>query len=160
MQALLPAATDSSEDFMQYVPTRRADLVGTLFNEVFNDFFTRPGTIVTRSNQAVARARLDVIEKGDKYQIVVDLPGVKKEDIQVQVEGAQVTITAETKTETEKKDGERVLYSERSATSYGRSFELPVEVTEEGAEARFDNGVLTLTLPKRQAVLAKRITVN
>ena len=42
----------------------------------------------------------------------------------------------------------------------GRSFELPVEVTEEGAEARFDNGVLTLTLPKRQAVLANRITVN
>ena len=145
---------------MQYVPTRRADLVGTLFDEFFNDFFARPGSVANRGNQAVTRARLDVIEKGDKYQIAVDLPGVKKEDIQVQVEGARVTISAETKTESEQKEGERVLYSERTATSYGRSFELPVEVTEEGAEARFDNGVLTLTLPKRQAVLAKRITVN
>jgi HSP20 family protein len=160
MQARTPAATDSSEDFMQYVPTRRADLVGTLFDEFFNDFFNRPNALANRSNQAVARARLDVIEKGDKYQIVVDLPGVKKDDIQVQVEGARVTITAETKIENEQKEGERVLYSERSATSYGRSFELPVEVTEEGAEARFDNGVLALTLPKRQAVLAKRITVS
>ena len=145
---------------MQYVPTRRADLVGTLFDEFFNDFFTRPGTQANRGSQAVARAKLDVIEKGDKYEIAVDLPGVKKEDIQVQVEGARVAITAETKSVNEQKEGERVLYSERTSTSYGRSFELPVEVTEEGAEARFDNGVLTLTLPKRQAVLAKRITVN
>ena len=145
---------------MQYVPTRRADLVGTLFDDFFSDFLSRPGTVANRGNQSVTRARLDVIEKGDKYQIAVDLPGVKKEDIQVQVEGARVTVSAETKTVNEQKDGERVLYSERTATSYGRSFELPVEVTEEGAEARFDNGVLTLTLPKRQAVLAKRITVN
>ena len=146
---------------MQYVPTRRADIVGTLFDDFFNDFLSRPGTVANRGNQgAVARARLDVVEKGDKYQIAVDLPGVRKEDIQVQVEGARVTISAETKTVNEQKEGERVLYSERTATSYGRSFELPVEVTEEGAEARFDNGVLTLTLPKRQAVLAKRITVN
>ena len=146
---------------MQYVPTRRADIVGTLFDDFFNDFLSRPGTGANRGNQAaVARARLDVVEKGDKYQIAVDLPGVRKEDIQVQVEGARVTISAETKTVNEQKEGERVLYSERTATSYGRSFELPVEVTEEGAEARFDNGVLTLTLPKRQAVLAKRITVN
>ena len=145
---------------MQYVPTRRADLVGTLFDDFFSDFLSRPGNVANRGNQSVTRARLDVIEKGDKYQIAVDLPGVKKEDIQVQVEGARVTISAETKTVNEQKGGERVLYSERTATSYGRSFELPVEVTEEGAEARFDNGVLTLTLPKRQAVLAKRITVN
>jgi HSP20 family protein len=145
---------------MQYVPTRRADIVGTLFDDFFNDFLSRPAAVGNRGNQAVTRARLDVIEKGDQYQIAVDLPGVKKEDIQVQVEGARVTISAETKTASEQKDGERVLYSERTATSYGRSFELPVEVTEEGAEARFDNGVLTLTLPKRQAVLAKRITVN
>ena len=47
---------------MQYVPTRRADLVGTLFDEFFNDFFARPGTVANRGNQAVTRARLDVIE--------------------------------------------------------------------------------------------------
>jgi HSP20 family protein len=146
---------------MQYVvPTRRADLVGTLFDEFFNDFFVRPGAVLNGRSQPVTRAKLDVIDKGDKYQIAVDMPGVRKEDIQVQVEGARVNISAETRTENERKDGERVLYSERIATSYGRSFELPVEVTEEGAEARFENGVLWLTLPKRQAVLAKRITVN
>ena len=58
------------------------------------------------------------------------------------------------------KDGERVLYSERSVTSYGRSFELPVEVTEDGADASLENGVLTLVLPKRATVAGKRLTVR
>jgi HSP20 family protein len=101
-----------------------------------------------------------VIDRNDRYDVLVDLPGVKKEDIQVTIEGNRVAIAAETKSEKEVKEGERLIHSERYAASYARSFELPAEVTEEGAEARFENGVLRLTLPKRATVTSKRLTVR
>jgi HSP20 family protein len=71
-----------------------------------------------------------------------------------------VTITADSKTEKEVKNGERVLHTERFATSYARSFELPVEVTQDGADAAFENGVLRLTLPKRTQTVSKPLTVR
>ena len=103
---------------------------------------------------------MDVIDKGDKFEIKVDLPGVNKDDINVTVEGARVTLQAESRKEKETKNGERVLHSERTVTSYARSFELPAEVTENGADASFENGVLTLTLPKRATVTSKRLAVR
>jgi HSP20 family protein len=134
-----------------------------LFDELFSDFFNRAGyPVAARGAElpSVTRARMDVLDRGDKYEIVVDLPGVKKDNISVTVEGPRVAIAAEAKTERETKDGERVLHSERYATSYARSFELPAEVTEEGADARFEDGVLTLALPKRAAVMSKRLTIR
>jgi len=71
-----------------------------------------------------------------------------------------VSITAESKGEKEVKEGERVLHSERYTASYARSFELPAEVTEKGADARFENGVLTLTLPKREPIATKRLAIH
>jgi HSP20 family protein len=141
----------------------RREPFGSLFDEFFSDFLTRPGWFVparTAELPASVRARMDVIDKGDKYTVAVELPGVRKEDIQVSVDGARVAITAENKSEREVKNGAKVLHTERFATSYGRSFELPVEVTEEGADATFENGVLHLTLPKRTQVAAKRLTVR
>ena len=101
-----------------------------------------------------------MVDKGDKYAVSVDLPGVRKEDIQVSIDGPRVSITAENKAEREVKNGEKLLHTERFATSYARSFELPVEVTEEGADAAFENGVLRLTLPKRAQVMSKRLAVR
>jgi HSP20 family protein len=103
---------------------------------------------------------MDVVDKGDSFEIKVDMPGVRKEDINVAVEGSRVSITGEAKGETEEKEGEKVLHSERYAASYSRTFELPAEVTESGAEAHFENGVLTLTLPKRAPVASKRLPIN
>lgn len=140
----------------------RREPLGSLFDEFFNDVFARAGVPAARTAElpSAVRARMDVIDKGDKYEVVVDLPGVKKEDIQVTIEGARVAIAAETKSERETKNGERVLHSERFAASYARSFELPAEVTEDGAEASFENGVLRLTLPKRAVVTSKRLTIR
>lgn len=146
----------------------RRDAFPTLFDEFFNDFFQRAAGAApaARSNElpAAVRARMDVIDRGDRYEVLVDLPGVKKEDINVTVEGARVSITAETKTqratEQDGKDGARVLHSERFAASYARSFELPAEVTEDGSEAAFEDGVLKLGLPKRATVTSKRLTVR
>ena len=139
----------------------RREPVGSLFDEFFSDFFNRSGwSVPAVALPTAVRARADVIDKGDKYGVTVDLPGVRKEDIQVSIDGARVAITAENKNEREVKDGAKVLHTERYATSYARSFELPVEVSEEGADATFENGVLHLTLPKRAQAAAKRLTVR
>jgi HSP20 family protein len=140
----------------------RREPFGSLFDEVFNDFFNRGGwSVVARNGQlpAATRARMDVVDKGDRFAVAVDLPGVKKEDIQITVEGPRISIAAQAKTESEVKNGDNLLHRERFATSYARSFELPADVTEEGAEASFDNGVLKLSLPKR-AEASKRLTVR
>jgi HSP20 family protein len=146
---------------MANILTRR-DPFGSLFDDFFSDFFARGGLPATRSAEppAAVRARMDVIDKNDRYEVLVDLPGVRKEDIQVTIEGARVAISAETRSEKEEKEGDRVLHSERFAASYARTFELPAEVTEEGAQATFENGVLKLTLPKRATVTSKRLAIK
>jgi len=85
---------------------------------------------------------------------------VKKEDINVQVDGNRVSISAEVRRESEKKDGERVLRSERYYGAVARSFSLGSEMEESKAVAKFENGVLTLTLPKKVAPAAKRLAIS
>lgn len=141
----------------------RRDPLGSLFDEFFSDYFPRaPRPVASRSAEraATAQARMDVIDRGDSYAVTVDLPGVKKEDIQITVEGSRVAIAAQSKAQSERKDGERVLYSERTAASYARSFELPSEVTEDKADASYENGVLRLLLPKREHVAGRRLNVR
>lgn len=146
---------------MNHIALRGRDPFGALVDDVFSDFFQRTGVAPARADSgAVARARMDVIDQGDRYEIKVDLPGVGKEDIKVSVEGAHVAIEAETLKQRETKDGERLIHSERTITSYARNFELPAEVTEDGADAHFENGVLTLALPKRATVTSKRLSVR
>jgi hypothetical protein len=78
---------------MNQLSVRRSDPFGSLVDDVFNDFFQRTGVLPTRGGDGatVARARMDVVDKGDKFEIKVDLPGVSKEDINVSVEGPRVT---------------------------------------------------------------------
>ena len=103
---------------------------------------------------------LDVAETERAYTVRLDLPGVAKEDVKIAIEGRRVTVEASTAQSSEKKDGERVLYAERSMASYARSFTLPVEVDQAESSARMDHGVLTLQLAKRGAVRATQLTVN
>ncbi len=147
---------------MSQVILRRNDPFGALVDDVFNDFFQRAGFVPGRGVEGptAARARMDVIDTGEKFEIKLDLPGVNKDAISVSIEGAKVSIQAEGHKQRETKDGERVLHCERTITSYARSFELPVEVAEDGADASFENGVLTLVLPKRAAVVGKRLMVR
>jgi HSP20 family protein len=103
---------------------------------------------------------LDLSETDAAYTVTLDLPGVARDDVKVSVDGRQVTLEAQAKSTQEKKDGERTVYRERSEVSYSRSFTLPVEVDEAASQAKLDNGVLTLTLAKKVAPVASRITVN
>jgi len=104
--------------------------------------------------------RVDVVEREDAYQVHADLPGVKKEDIQVTIDGAQVTLAAEVRREKEASEGERWLHVERSAGKSSRSFTLPQEVDEAKAEAKFRDGVLELTLPKKAAASRRAIAIQ
>ena len=109
---------------------------------------------------APVEIRVDVKESADEYQVHAELPGVAKEDIHVQIDGNRVSLSAEIKRSNEVKEGERVLRSERYYGSASRSFQLASEIDESRAQAKYDAGVLTLTLPKRGARSAAQITVN
>jgi len=129
------------------------------FAEVFPEIF-RGLLQPSRAQSEVAEIRVDVLESAQHYQVRADLPGVRKEDISVQVDGNRVSITAEVKREAQAQDGERLLRSERFYGAMARSFALGSELDEQAVQARFDNGVLTLTLPKKQPPAARRITIQ
>lgn len=92
--------------------------------------------------------RIDVNESDKAYTVKADIPGVKKEDIDVSIDGRQVAISAKSSRRSEKQE-ENSLYSERSEGQVYRSFTLPVEVDSKDAQAKYDNGVLSLSLPKK-----------
>ena len=104
--------------------------------------------------------RVDVRETPAAYSVHADIAGVKKEDIHVEIEGNEVLISAEVKRESEKKEGERVLRTERFFGKTARRFALPQEIDEAKAEAKYADGVLELTLPKKAAVAGRRVAIQ
>lgn len=130
------------------------------FDDRFEDLFRgmlRP--FVGAPSEAV-QVKVDVTENDNAYVVKAEMPGVKKDDIQVSIDGSQVSISAETKRESETKNGDRVLRSERYYGKVYRSFILGQDVDEQTANAKYADGVLELTLPKRAAVAAKRLTIQ
>ena len=104
--------------------------------------------------------KLDVAEDDKAYRISAEIPGVKKEDIKVSVDGSAVSISAEVRKEKEEKQGERVIHSERYYGSVARSFTLAQAIDEAAAEAKYENGVLKLTLPKKADSGSRKLTVS
>jgi HSP20 family protein len=137
--------------------TRYTSPFDDLFNEFGKGFFVKPYAFPAGTEVSI---KLDVKEDDKSYTVRADIPGVKKEDIQVDIDGNVVSVRAETKQEKEEKKGEKVVYSERSFGMMSRSFSLPVEVDEKGAKAEYKDGVLNLTLPKKSNGSAKRISVS
>jgi HSP20 family protein len=127
------------------------------FDDLFKGFLVRP---MAFENQAPAQVRMDVKEDDKAYVVHAEIPGVKRDDINVTIDGNQVAISAEVKRQKEDKQGERVLRSERYYGKVYRAFTLPQEVDDASAQARFNEGVLELTLPKRAAVSAKRLAIQ
>ncbi|HEX8011099.1 MAG TPA: Hsp20/alpha crystallin family protein [Casimicrobiaceae bacterium] len=104
--------------------------------------------------------RLEVAEDDKAYRVKADVPGVKKEDIKVSIDGNQISISAEVKKEKEEKKGETVVRSERYYGTQYRSFSLGHDIDEGKAEAKCEDGVLELTLPKKETTHAKQLTVK
>ena len=123
-------------------------------------FFQAPAAFESALPQ-VPQMRIDVSEEEGGYTVKADLPGVRKEDISVSVEGNLVRIDAQVRSEQEKKDnGGRVLRSERYSGAVSRSFTLAHDIDAAKVQARYADGVLALQLPKAAASEANRITVQ
>jgi len=136
----------------------------TRFDETFDNllrgFFVRPVGFEDGAREQVAQFRVDVSETENAYTIRAEIAGVKKEDINISIDGDQVAISAEVKNEKEAKDGERMLRTERYYGKAYRAFQLGQPVDDSAAAAKYADGILELTLPKRAATSAKRIEIQ
>ena len=126
-------------------------------DDFFKGFFVRPALM---EGQPPMQIKMDVKENDSAYTVHADIPGVKKDDIHVSIEGNQVSISAETRTAKEEKEGEKILRSERYVGKVARSFTLAHDIDEANAQARYSDGVLELTLPKKAANSTKKLTIQ
>ncbi|MEO7580326.1 MAG: Hsp20/alpha crystallin family protein [Massilia sp.] len=126
------------------------------FDELFNDMRLSPRL---RSMEAAPQVRMDVSENEQNYIVKAEIPGVKKDDIKVNIDGNQVSISAEMRKE-EQQTNNTALRSERSWGQYYRSFTLPQSVDDASASAQYNDGVLELTLPKKGGGSAKTLEIH
>jgi HSP20 family protein len=170
-RALFPGSRQGSttvnckEFSMFFVPmTRSSAELARSFDRMFDDsFFERfltPSSTDTASRAGIRSPTLDVTETEHGYTIKIDLPGMGKEDVKISIDGRRVMLEAANARQEEKKDGERVVYSERSATNYARSFTLPMEVDQTESSAKMDQGVLTLALAKRSSAQPRQLSIS
>jgi HSP20 family protein len=130
--------------------------------DLMRGFFIRPMNLGggAATGERAAPFRMEVSEDDKAYRIVAELPGVRKEDINVAVDGNQVQISAEIKREKDAKEGERVLHSERYYGKVSRTITLGREIDPNNVQARYADGVLELTLPKSADATPKRISIQ
>ena len=127
-------------------------------DDLFRGFLVRPLSYDVPAG--AAQFRVDVSENEKAYTLRAEMPGVKKDDISITIDGDTVAISAEVKNEKEVKNGDRVLRSERHYGKVYRAFTLGQSVEETTAAAKYADGVLELTLPKKAAAQAKRVTIQ
>jgi HSP20 family protein len=127
------------------------------FDDLLKGFFVRP---MAFEGQTPVQMRIDVKEEDGAYVVHAEIPGVKKEDINVTIDGDQISVSAEVKRNREEKQGEKVLHSERYYGKVYRAFTLPQDVDEATAQAKYNDGVLELRLPKKSASSAKKLSIQ
>ena len=136
---------------------------GSLFDDFFRDF-SSPGFFVKPLHgeplPGPGQIKIDVKENGSSYTVQAEIPGVKKDDIHVTIEGGMVMVRAEVKQEDVQTKDEKVLRSERYYGSVSRGISLPQDVDQSQAKAKYDNGVLTLTLPKKQGASTQKLRID
>lgn len=107
-----------------------------------------------------SRIRMDVEEDDTQFVVKAEIPGVKKEDIAIDISGNEISVSAETRRETEEKSAGNVLHSERYYGKFYRSFTLNHEVDESQSQASYQDGILTLTLPKKPGAASRKLMVS
>ena len=132
------------------------DPVSDLFQGLF-----RPLRGMTLTDEPdLASMKIDVTESDNAYKVNAELPGVAKDDIDVQVTGRTVSINAKIERNNEQKEAERVIRRERYSGTISRSFSLPGEIDDANATAAYQDGVLSLTLPKKTPAGQKKLTIG
>lgn len=127
-------------------------------DDVMNKFMMRP--MLRGGMEIEPQIKMDVKEADGMYMVKAEIPGVNKDDIHVTIDGNRVSISAEVKQEKEEKEGERVIRCERSYGMASRSFNLADEVDQSKVQAKYNNGVLELTLPKKPGSSRKEIPIS
>ena len=125
--------------------------------DLFRSFGLRPSW---PTFDVVPDIRLDVSEDDKAYRVKAEIPGVDKNDIDLSIDGNQIAISAEIKRESRRKDAEREICSERYYGKVYRAFSTPTDVDSAKAEAKYDNGVLTLTLPKKSNGHSRKVAIS
>lgn len=128
-------------------------------DDMFKGLFVRPMRL-DPDFPAQIQLKMDVSRTDDTYAVKAEMPGVKKDDIQVAIDGNEVTISGETKKESEQKKGEEVIRAERYYGKVSRSFTLPHEVDEAKVVAKYADGVLNLTLPLKTKAASRKVVIN
>ena len=136
----------------------RFNTLDNAVDELMRGFFVRPMNY--EAPAVPAQVRVDVTENDKSYVVRAEIPGVKKEDINVAIDGNQVEISAEVKKEKEAKDGEKALRTERYYGKVYRAFTLGQDIDDAATQAKYADGVLELTLAKKASPAAKRITIQ
>ncbi|MGV8804936.1 MAG: Hsp20/alpha crystallin family protein [Polaromonas sp.] len=142
MNALIPRGNLFDDFFRDMTP-------GLYFKPLHGDPLPQPSQI-----------KVDVKETDQGYTVQAEVPGVAKDDIHVSVDGSVVTLSAEIKQSDTQTRDEKVLRSERYYGAVSRSFQLSADIDQDGAKAKYDNGVLTLTLPKKKTGASQRLTIE
>jgi HSP20 family protein len=140
----------------------RARHLDSLFDNALDQLFSQPAA----DSAPVRRPAIDVSESEGAYVVTLDVPGVTREDVKVSIDGRRVSVVAEARATEAPAAGaetpgstERLILRERAVASFARSFTLQSEIDQSASQAKLDNGVLTLTLTKRQPA-ASQLTVN
>lgn len=129
-------------------------------NQLMRNAFIQPNTLFENGTNGNTPA-LDIAETKDAYTVKAQLPGWKPEDVEITFENGQLTLRGEWKEENEEK-GEDAKWHRKEIRygSFERTLLLPVEVEADKAQAHFENGVLTLTLPKKATPATRRLTIS
>ena len=145
----------------RWEPAREMMTLREAMDRLFDDAFTRPFSLMREggSTQAWSSPAIDMYQTGNEVVVKAALPGIKPDEVQINVTGDILTIRGETKQEEEKKDKSWHIREQRWG-AFDRSVRLPTDVVADKAKADFDNGVLTITLPKSEQVKPKTITVK
>lgn len=145
-------------NLIRYDPFRSIAGFDPLWN--FDELFYMPRMPVLRALPGEPEMKLDLSEDVKAFYVKAEVPGVKKENIHVAIDGNQVSISAEVKKEQEERKGEIVLRSERYYGRWNRSFTLTQAIDETKADAKYTDGVLMLTLPKKGGVAVKEVAIH
>ncbi|RQR52993.1 Hsp20/alpha crystallin family protein [Burkholderia sp. Bp9140] len=129
-------------------------------SELFQGLFRPLRGMALADEPDLASMKIDVTENDKAYTVNAELPGVAKDDIDVQITGNTVSINAKIERNTELKDGERVIRRERYSGAISRSFSLAGDIDDANATATYQDGVLSLTLPKKAPVGQKKLTIS
>jgi HSP20 family protein len=138
---------------MRWSPFRNAMTLSEALDRLFDEAFIMP-----RNGGMMTMPSIDMVENDDNVVVKAEIPGFNPENVDVRVEGNVLSLRGEYKQESEKQEGQYHV-RERRMSSFNRTIPLPAEVNADKATAEFENGVLTLTLPKHETAKPKRISI-